>query len=367
VASRMRAEIAEQPEALRRTFDALLPQVAELEALARDTRQVLFIARGSSDNAAVYGQYLCSARGGRLASLASPSLATAYQADLDLRGVLAVAVSQSGATEEIVATLDWARGHGARTAAITNVAGSPLAELADATLLTQAGDELAVPATKTYTTQLAAIAVLARSLAPTGAGLEPGELQRVPEAVAGMLELAPAAERLAERLAQVAALVVSGRGFAYSTALEIALKLKETCYVTAVGLSYADLVHGPIAIVDAGTPALLVAAADGPMLPEMTALAHRLAGTGAPVFGIGGDPEFAAACRSTLPGPPAPGPPDPRPPGSRPPGPAGWLPEHLAPFALVVPGQLLAEALARAKGLDPDAPRGLDKVTQTNG
>jgi glucosamine--fructose-6-phosphate aminotransferase (isomerizing) len=173
-----------------------------------------------------------------------------------------------------------------------------------------------------------------------------------------MLELAPAAEELAGRLAEVVTLVVSGRGFAYSTALEIALKLKETCYVTAVGLSYADLVHGPIAIVDPRTPALLVAAADGPMLPEMTSLAHRLAATGAPIYGIGGDSEFAAACHATLPGPPAPGRPDP---------PGDPLPEHLSPFALVVPGQLLAEALARAKGLDPDAPRGLDKVTQTDG
>jgi fructoselysine-6-P-deglycase FrlB-like protein len=188
VPSQMRVEIGEQPAALRRTFDALLPQVAELTALARDTRQVLFIARGSSDNAAVYGQYLCAARAGRLASLGSPSLATAYHADLDLDGVLAVAVSQSGATEEIITTLDWARHRGARTVAITNEAASPLAELADTTLATQAGDELAVPATKTYTTQLAAIAVLALSLAPTGAGLEPEELRRVPEAVAGMLE-----------------------------------------------------------------------------------------------------------------------------------------------------------------------------------
>jgi glucosamine--fructose-6-phosphate aminotransferase (isomerizing) len=345
----MRVEIGEQPAALGRTFDALLPQVAELKALARDTRQVLFIARGSSDNAAVYGQYLCAARAGRLAALGSPSLATAYHADLDLGGVLAVAVSQSGATEEIVATLDWARLHGARTVAITNEADSPLAELADVTLVTRAGDELAVPATKTYTTQLAAIAVLAMSLAPAGAGLEPGELRKVPEAVAGMLASAPAAEELAERLVDARTLVVSGRGFAYSTALEIALKLKETCYVTAVGLSYADLVHGPIAILDAQTPALLVAAADGPMLPEMTALAHRIATTTAPIYGVGGDPSFAAACHTTLPGPPA-----------------SSLPEHLAPFALVVPGQLLVEALARARGLDPDAPRGLDKVTQTD-
>jgi glucosamine--fructose-6-phosphate aminotransferase (isomerizing) len=346
----MRAEIAEQPQALRRTLDALLPQAGALEALGRETRQVLFIARGSSDNAAVYGQYLCSVRAGRLASLASPSLATVYRADLDLDGVLAVAVSQSGATGEIVTTLEWARRCGARTVAVTNAAGSPLTEAADVALVTQAGSELAVPATKTYTTQLAALAVLALSMGrgpgpgPPGAGLE--ALWGVPDAVEAMLEVAPAAEALAGRLTYADTLVVSGRGFAYSTALELSLKLKETCYVTAVGLSYADLVHGPIAILDAGTPALLVAAADGPMLPEMTGLARRIAATGADVYGIGGDHDFAAACRSTLPG--------------------TSLPEHLAPLALVVPGQLLVEALARAKGLDPDAPRGLDKVTQTD-
>jgi fructoselysine-6-P-deglycase FrlB-like protein len=342
--SRMRVEIAEQPEALRRTLDALLPQVGALEALGRETRQVLFIARGSSDNAAVYGQYLCSVHAGRLASLASPSLATVYRADLDLQGVLAVAVSQSGATEEIVTTLDWARHCGARTVAVTNVAGSPLTEAADVALITQAGREVAVPATKTYTTQLAALAVLALSMGRGAAG--PGALEGVPDAVEAMLEVAPAAEALAGRLTDADTVVVSGRGFAYSTALEVSLKLKETCYVTAVGLSYADLVHGPIAILDAGTPAILVAAVEGPMLPEMTGLARRIAGTGADVYGIGGDPDFAAVCRSTLPGP--------------------SLPEHLAPFGLVVPGQLLVEALARAKGLDPDTPRGLDKVTQTD-
>ena len=264
--------------------------------------------------------------------------------------MLAVAVSQSGATGEIVTTLEWARRCGARTVAVTNAAGSPLTEAADVALVTQAGSELAVPATKTYTTQLAALAVLTLSMGwgpgpfPPGAGLE--ALWGVPDAVEAMLEVAPAAEALAGRLTDADTLVVSGRGFAYSTALELSLKLKETCYVTAVGLSYADLVHGPIAIVDADTPALLVAAASGPMLPEMTGLARRIAATGADVYGIGGDHGFATACRSTLPG--------------------TSLPEHLAPLALVVPGQLLTEALARAKGLDPDAPRGLDKVTQTD-
>jgi fructoselysine-6-P-deglycase FrlB-like protein len=344
MATRMRQEIDEQPEALGRTLDELLPLAGELGTLARDTRQVLFIARGSSDNAAVYGQYLCSVRAGRLATLASPSVATIYRANIDLRGVLAVAVSQSGATEEIVATLEWARGCGARTVGVTNVGGSPLTEVADLALVTQAGTELAVPATKTFTTQLAAMAVIGLALADDQRGVE--ALREVPDALAAILEAAPEAEALAGRLTYADTLVVSGRGYAYSTALEVALKLKEACYVSAVGLSYADLLHGPIAIVDPNTPALLIAAGDGPVLPGMTTLAHRIADAGAHVYGLGGDEAFVAACRSALPGP--------------------ALPEHLAPLALVVPGQLLVEALARAKGIDPDAPRGLRKVTQTD-
>jgi len=156
---------------------------------------------------------------------------------------------------------------------------------------------------------------------------------------------APAAEALAERLTYVDRLVVTGRGYTSSTALEIALKLKEACYVSASGLSNADLLHGPIAVVDADTPALLVAAGSGPVLPGMVALTSRLTDTGAHIYGIGGNPEFVSACRAALPG--------------------TTLPEHLAPLALIVPGQLLVEALARAKGIDPDAPRGLRKVTQT--
>lgn len=337
----MRQEIDDQPEALRRTFQALVPLVGELRAAADDTSQVLFIARGSSDNAAIYGQYLCSVRAGRLATLASPSVATIYRARMDLHGVLAVAVSQSGGTEEIVETLEWASAAGARTVAVTNVAGSKLAEAADIALVTQAGEEFAVPATKTFTTQLAAMAVLAAALG----GGELGELERVPDAVATMLETAAAAQELAGWLTYVDTVVVSGRGYAYSTALETALKLKEACYVTAVGLSFGDLLHGPIAIVDHDTPALLVAAADGPVLDSMTGLARRISQAGAQVYGIGGDSAFAAECRAVLPGP--------------------ALPEHLAPLGQIVPAQLMVEALARARGIDPDAPRGLRKVTQT--
>lgn len=347
--SAMRREIGEQPEAVARTLDRLLLLADDVAALGRDVHHVLLIARGSSDNAAVFGQYLTTVRAGRLATLASPSVATAYDARVDLRGVLAVAVSQSGRTDEIVQTMAWARAAGAHTVAVTNDGGSPLAVGADLALVTEAGVEQAVPATKTYTTQLAALAVLGLALAPDRSTCLP-ELSAVPDALAAALRVADAAAAAAERLTYVQGMVVSGRGYAASTALELSLKLKEACYVTAIGLSYADLLHGPIAVVDPDTPALLAAAATGPVLPGMTDLARRCSTAGAHVYGIGGDDDFAAACRValTVPG-------------------LADLPEHLAPFPLVVPGQLLVEALARAKGLDPDAPRGLRKVTQTDG
>ena len=180
----MRTEIAQQPAALRATLDALMPRGGEAAGLARGCRQVLFIARGTSDNAAVYGSYLLQAHAGMLATLGSPSIATEYHSRLDLSGVLAVALSQSGATEEIVETLAWARDCGARTLAITNGDGSPLTQVADVAFVTVAGAELAVPATKTFTTQLAALAVLAIAL---GADLDPGVLRGVPDEIERML------------------------------------------------------------------------------------------------------------------------------------------------------------------------------------
>jgi glutamine---fructose-6-phosphate transaminase (isomerizing) len=340
--SHMRAEIAEQPAALRATIEDLLPRAGEATALARDTRQVLLIARGTSDNAAVYGSYLIQAYAGRLATLASPSIATVYRSRIDLSGVLAVALSQSGRTEEIVETLAWAADCGARTLAITNEAGSPLAEAAEVAYLTQAGTERAVPATKTFTTQLAALAVLAIGL---GADLDPGELRRAPDEIEAALAAPPDTGPVVNELAQDSGVVVSGRGLAYAAALELALKLKETCYLHAMGLSYADLLHGPIAVIDAQTPAILLSASSGPTLDGTVALARRVTEAGARAYGIGGDDRLAEACTATLPAP--------------------RLPEWLVPMGLIVPGQLLAEALASRLGLDPDHPRGLSKVTQT--
>ncbi len=301
----MRTEIMEQPAALRATIHALLPRAAETGRLARDTRQVLFIARGTSDNAAVYGSYLIQACAGRLASLASPSIATTYRSRLDLSGVLAVALSQSGRTDEIVETL-------------------------------------ALPATKTFTTQLAALAVLAIGL---GADLDAGLLRRVPDEVEALLAGPIDTDPIVAELQGVQGVVVSGRGLAYSAALELALKLKEACYLHAMGLSYADLLHGPIAVVDARTPAIVLAASTGPTLAGTVELARRVTGAGARAYAIGGDDCLAAVCSRLLPGPD--------------------LPEWLAPMGLIVPGQLLTEALARRLGIDPDHPRGLSKITQT--
>ncbi|MQA84970.1 MAG: SIS domain-containing protein [Streptosporangiales bacterium] len=343
----MRAEIEEQPAALRATLDALLPLLPDVASVARGTRQVLFIARGSSDNAAVYGRYLVEVCCGRLGSLASPSVATTYGGRLDLDGVLAVGLSQSGRTREIVETLGWAAECGARTVAVSNVAASPLAEVAELALITEAGEEVAVPATKTYTTQLAALAVLALAMCP-GDEVDRlvAELRHAPDEVEGALATAAAAEELADELTAVTGAVVSGRGFGFSAALELALKLKEACYLHAIGLSYADLLHGPIAVVDEDTPAILVAPASGPTLSGMVAVAERVTGAGAKAYGIGGDGRLATACTRTLPG--------------------TGLPEWLAPLGLVVPAQLLTEALARRLDIDPDLPRGLGKVTQTD-
>ena len=340
----MRSEIAEQPEVLRRTFRELLPLRSDIAALGRSTKHVLFIARGSSDNAAVYGSYLLQAHAGRLATLGSPSIATAYGAKVDLSDVLAVAISQSGKTEEIVETMRWAADCGARTIAVTNGADSPLAAEADIALVTRAGKEIAVPATKTYNSQLAALAVLALGL---GADLDPADLERVPDAIEETLA-APtdALEEIAERLVDVQGMVISGRGIVSSTALEAALKLKEACYLHAMGMSYADLQHGPIAVIDPRTPALLVAAPEGPTLAGTVSLAEQIRSAGAPVYGFGGGKALAEASDLAVPIPD--------------------VPEWVSPMNLIVPAQLLTERLARRLGYDPDVPRGLNKVTQTS-
>jgi glutamine---fructose-6-phosphate transaminase (isomerizing) len=345
VISQMAREIAEQPASIARTLEATLPRRTELRQLAAGIREVLLVARGTSDAAATYGRYLLEIHAGAAAASAAPSLATHYRVRRDLSDTLVVSLSQSGHTHEIVETQAWARDLGARTVAVTNVAGSPLARDAHLTLPLEAGPELAVPATKTYTSQLVALAVVADALGPADATLEP-HLRRVPDEVDRLLAATEGLLDAVGVLDRADAVLVSGRGLAYSTALELALKLEETNLRPVRGLSYADLRHGPIAVLDPSTAVILVSATDGPLVADLSDLARQVRDLGAVAIGIGGVAAFRDACRIALPGPD--------------------LPETVAPIGLIVPGQLLAEALARHRGLDPDAPRGLLKVTQTD-
>jgi glucosamine--fructose-6-phosphate aminotransferase (isomerizing) len=342
----MSSEIRQQPAVSARTLDSLLPLRQEVRTLARRCRSVMFVARGSSDNAAVYGRYLLETHAGVLAWLAAPSVGTHYTADLDLTDVLVVSISQSGETGEIVATQEWAKQHGAKTLAVTNADGSSLASAADLALLTRAGEERAVPATKTYTAQLAAMAVVGTALARDMHALD-AELMRVPEEMDRLLTSHGDMAAGISLLAEARSSLVTGRGLLMGTALEVALKMEETCLRPVRGLSYADLRHGPIAVVSDTLVAVLVSAADGPMVDGMAELAEelrhrRIKG----IVGLGGGERFRTACDVSLPGP--------------------RLSEPIAPLAAVIPGQLLAEGLAVHLGLDPDAPRGLRKVTQTD-
>lgn len=348
----MATEIAQQPDAVSRTLGALLPLHEELTRLLTGSRQVLFCARGSSDNAALYGRYLLEARCGTLSGHLAPSIATHYGARLDLAGTVVVSISQSGRTQEIVEGQAWAAQLGARTVAITNHADSPLAQQAHLALVTRAGTEQAVPATKTYTTQVAAVAVLglaaaaARGASASDTASAQRDLLGAPAAMQAVLDRADAVAPLVRAWQDRPDIVVTSRGIALGTALETALKVEETALRSVRAYSYADLRHGPIAAVDTSESVTLVAPGDGPMVAPLADLAAQLTERGALVVGIGGDASFQQAVTHHVPGPD--------------------LTEHLAPLGLVLPGQLACLELARATGLDPDSPGGLRKVTSTD-
>ena len=348
MSSRMATEITEQPAALKATQRVVRPLHGELRDLARGTDRVVLFARGSSDSAATYGRYLLEVTAGIPAAMGAPSVATVYKSSLDLRTTLAVVCSQSGYTSELVEVAGWARRCGARVIAVTNDELSPWAAATDLCLVTQAGEETAVPATKSHSTCLLALAELALALTPP---TRPGRQQlldavdRVPDEVQRLLSSQPSTEALAEKLQSATAFCVAGRGFTYTTALELALKIEETTGVPCIGMSQADLQHGPIAVLGPTHPLILAAADHGPTIPGLVALAVAARSRGAEVVLLGGNSAFEEAVSDTLIGP--------------------RLPEPIAPLALIVPGQLFAESLSRRLGYDPDQPVGLSKVTQT--
>jgi len=337
------AEIRSQPDIVESLLQQELPRIAEIAAQLPAFDYVLIAARGSSDHAGIYAQYVWATLAGYPVALAAPSLYTLYSAPPRLANALVVGISQSGQSPDIVAVLDAARQQGRPTIAITNDGASPLGQAADHVVELHAGAERSVAATKTYTAQLAVVAAFAATW--SGQPDRIAELRQVPAAMRACLAGAAEIAQAAERYRYVESMVVVGRGYNYATSFELALKLKELTYVMAEPYSSADFRHGPIATVHAGSPVLLVIPS-GLVADDLLALCGELRARGAELLIISDLNEALALARTPLPLP-------------------TQVPEWLSSLTAVVPGQQLALHLALAKDLNPDEPRGLAKVTRT--
>jgi len=335
----------EQPRVLVELIEAEENNAARVaeEIRRRDVRYIVIAARGTSDNAARYGQYLFGAYNRLSVGLATPSLFSIYSQPPRLEGGLIIGISQSGQSPDIVAVLEEGQRQGAPTLAVTNDPDSPLAAQADYVIPLHAGEERAVAATKTYTAQLTALALLSCGLGNDPARLE--ALRRVPLAVERVLDGEELIAEAVERYRYMETCVVLGRGYNYATAFEIALKLKELNYLIAESYSSADFMHGPIAVVGSGFPALVIAPS-GKMFDTMRGFSLELKSRGAELLIISDRQDLLAEAVTSL---------------SLPEGVQEWL----SPIVCVVPGQLFAYHLTLAKGYDPDCPQGLHKVTLT--
>lgn len=348
--SKMMEEIREQPSALEKTLKSELRGIEKLRARFEKQRPrlVVLAARGTSDNAAQFGRYLIEITTGIPCALAAPSVSTLYHAPLALDGALVVAISQSGESTDTNVVLEQAKASGATTLGITNEADSTLAKLADAAILVRAGKERSVAATKTYTGQLLSFYLLAYAL---GASIRIDDLRRIPGLAASSLKLDKEIAARAERYRFMDHAVVVGRGLNYANAFEWALKMMETCYIVAERFSQADILHGPIAMVDQSFPAFLLSP-PGVTAPVMKELTERLTQLRAETLTITDKsnrdvPKDAITIPASL-------------------AFKGKLPvDVFTPIPYVIPAQMFAASLAEVKGLNPDQPRGLNKVTKT--
>lgn len=348
----MRQEIHEQPDAVRRTlkYTAQAAQQVAQEVRQRELDFIVLAARGTSDHAALYAQYLFQYLNGIPVALATPSLYTLYGVTPRLQHALVIGISQSGESTDIVEVVTQARKAGALTVGITNQDNSALAMAAHHTLLCHAGPERSVAATKTYTTTCTVLALLAASL-PGGESLGAGILE-LPTLIEAALKSETTLARVAERYVHARDCVVLGRAFQYSTARETALKLEETCYVVASPFSSADFRHGPAALVERGFPAIIFAPL-GRSANDAHALLHWLRERGADCLVISEDAQLlelaTSAVQLSLPASAI----------------DAATHELLAPIPYIIPGQLFAHYLALYKGLNPDQPRSLSKITRT--
>lgn len=345
MSSYLRREILEQPAVLRELLEQERENVMQIAQAVRDyhPRYILLAARGSSDNAARYGQYLFGAVNKLPVALASPSLYTLYKSPPIADGALVIAISQSGQSPDIVAVVEEGRRQGALTIAITNDDQSPLAQAAQHTLRLHAGAEKSVAATKTYTTSLMALAMISSALAEDESRL--AQLMTVPDLIDQIVVDADETISAAGRYRYMEACVVVSRGFAYTSAYELALKLKELTYVLAEPYSSADFQHGPVALVAQGFPVIAIMP-EGELQDELTTFLAELKSRGAELVVISGYEPALALAQTRLPLP------------------AG-IPEWLLPIVAIVRGQLFAMGLTEAKGYNVDQPRGINKVTLT--
>lgn len=333
-------EIRQQPDVIARTIEVNAEPARRVAGLTADCTHAVIAGRGTSDNAGRYAQYVWGTRNELSVGLTTPSLFSVYDRPPRLDGALVVGISQSGESPDIVSVLEEGRYQGRPTVAITNQPESPLADAADVVIDLHAGEEKAVAATKTYTAQLAVVALVSEAMAGTT-----GDLDMLPSLVDHALGQESRAANLAEAHAGMEYCAVLGRGFNQATAFEWALKLQELTQVVAQPFSTADFLHGPIAVLEPGYPVLAVAA-KGPAIDDVLDVLQRCSEAGASLVVIGNDPRLTE-----------------------------WAPdildldteveEWLSPIPAVVLGQLVAYHLTLAKDLDPEQPRGLHKVTRT--
>ncbi len=338
-------EIHQQPQVLSRVVEQEQNAVRQLVAAIRQRRisHVVIAARGTSDNAGRYAKYLLGAVNRLPVALATPSLFTIYKQPPRFGNALVLGISQSGKSPDIVAVLAEGRHQGALTAAITNFADSELAQVADHIIELHAGLEHSIAATKTYSSELTSIALLSAILADDEEML--AALRRIPESVAKTLPMNEEIAGVVQRYRYMRDCVVIGRGYNYATAFELALKLKELTYTIAEPYSSADFLHGPLALIEHGFPALVIAPG-GAMLSQMQDFINTLKRQEAETIAISDDQETLKMARVPLALPCA-------------------VPEWLSPVTAIIPGQLFAMHLAHTRDYDPDHPRGLRKVTET--
>ena len=350
--SKMLEETREQPEALARTLREGLSTLRELKQEFEQNRPrlVVLVARGTSDNAAQFGRYLIEITTHIPVSLAAPSILTLYRSELDLTGVLVIGISQSGESTDTNAVLEDARRRGAVTVGITNESRSAMADVCTHLILARAGKEESVAATKTYTCQLLGLYLLAHAL---GGRVDLEGLRRFPEWIERVLDQEERIAEIAERYTFMSRAVTVGRGLNYANALELGLKLMETCYVVTERFSSADLMHGPIALVEHAFPVFVFAPA-GVTWPSMSGVLDRLEELKAETLVITdeGNNEACAKPARVIQLPIYCGAYD---------GPV----DLYTPIPYIVPAQLFAAHLSAIKGLNPDRPRALHKITRT--